>query len=927
MRPTKGIRRGVILSLGALMLAGCGKSADELMERAEEMRDKGRYQSAIADYREVLERTDENAEARFGIGVAELRLGDYEAAVSALERARDGGVSPARVEPLMARALVWDGQLDRVHEVTEPSSLSDESARAEVWALRGGAHRRAGNTEAARQAFEKALDIRDDNVTALVGKARLATQAQAYERAESLAQRALDANDDSPAAWLARADNARAAGQRDKALAAYKSLLDKPVTDIAGHEQFRARARYAQLLLGDGKREAAREQSEILLKQASEHPYANYIAALIAYTGDELDTAKEHLQVVLSKAPDNLQANYLMGAVRVQKEEYVQAVDNLRGVVSENPRDVRARALLATAYRGAGNDPEASRVLAEGIGYAADNPRALAYLRNAAGDNVDSVVAAFREKAQSNPDLRDAGMRFAQTLVGLGDSEPAMSLLEQGDIAEGDSEVMRRQFVALAALQSGDGDKAAGEAKALREQHPDNVAAHNVAGGIYMALERFDKARKAFERSRELAPEAAQSSFNLGLLAMAQGNLDEATSHLQQSIEQDSEMLEPRMALAQVAYRRGNPQRAEAVLEEAGEAFADSVQPHYALARLHRETGNSVAARRAADTALERAPENPDLLKFAGRLDLDAGNHDAAVAHYRAAIEGGADNRETRLRLAQALDAAGKKDASIKALEELVAENPDDKRARLTLGLAYVRQDKIDEALAQADALRSAEGGEGAAALLEGRARAAEGEHAKAVDAFEDAVASGRRDALAPLVTSRRQAGMEEPAAPVEAWLEDNADDDRVRLSLAQWYTQQRRYAKAVPHYEKLVEATDQPSAGILNNLAYAYIQTGDSQALETARQALELAPDNAAITDTAGWAELKAGNARRAVELLEKAVSKAGDAPDIRYHYGVALAEVGRSSTARQQLERALSADGDFPWRQAAEKRLRELD
>ena len=167
---------------------------------------------------------------------------------------------------------------------------------------------------------------------------------------------------------------------------------------------------------------------------------------------------------------------------------------------------------------------------------------------------------------------------------------------------------------------------------------------------------------------------------------------------------------------------------------------------------------------------------------------------------------------------------------------------------------------------------------------------------------------------------------MDDPAAPLERWLEENPDDNGTRLALAQWYAERDLFAEAAPHFERLVEVTERGNAAMLNNLAYSYLQTDDDRALETAREAHELAQDNPAITDTVGWAEFKAGNVERAVELLSRAVEGAPENADIRYHYAAALTESGDHDQARRELQRALEDGREFNYRSEAEALLDEL-
>ncbi|HSQ50063.1 MAG TPA: tetratricopeptide repeat protein, partial [Nitrospiraceae bacterium] len=95
-----------------------------------------------------------------------------------------------------------------------------------------------------------------------------------------------------------------------------------------------------------------------------------------------------------------------------------------------------------------------------------------------------------------------------------------------------------------------------------------------------------------------------------------------------------------------------------------------------------------------------------------------------------------------------------------------------------------------------------------------------------------------------------------------------------------------------------------------LNNLAWilANASIDPAQGLEFARRARELAPDDAVILDTFGWAAVRAGRAGEAVEPLEQAL-KATDDPEVRGHLAAALHALGRVDDARAHARAALAA------------------
>jgi tetratricopeptide (TPR) repeat protein len=112
---------------------------------------------------------------------------------------------------------------------------------------------------------------------------------------------------------------------------------------------------------------------------------------------------------------------------------------------------------------------------------------------------------------------------------------------------------------------------------------------------------------------------------------------------------------------------------------------------------------------------------------------------------------------------------------------------------------------------------------------------------------------------------------------------------------------------------QALALAPDQPL--LLNFLGYSKLEHHEDldAAEEMVRKASELAPDDASITDSLGWAQFKRGKLEEAVSTLQRAAEKDPDQADIQEHLGDALYKSGRRYEARFAWNAALvTADGE---------------
>ena len=113
---------------------------------------------------------------------------------------------------------------------------------------------------------------------------------------------------------------------------------------------------------------------------------------------------------------------------------------------------------------------------------------------------------------------------------------------------------------------------------------------------------------------------------------------------------------------------------------------------------------------------------------------------------------------------------------------------------------------------------------------------------------------------------------------------------------------------------QALAIAPDQPL--LLNFLGYSKLEHHeDLDAAEAMiRKASELAPEDASITDSLGWALFKRGKVPEAITTLQTAAEKDPDQADIQEHLGDALYRAGRRYEARFAWNAALvtADDGD---------------
>ncbi|MFO7633850.1 MAG: tetratricopeptide repeat protein, partial [Caldilinea sp.] len=137
------------LILGASLTACSGESSETLLQKAQQSLDSGDRKAAIIQLKSAIQEDDKNAEARFQLGKLQIEMGDFASAEKELRRAREAGYDADTVNPLLAKALIGQGEFRRVLEdLPEPEKGSP--VEVPLLVVRATAQIGAGDKEEAR---------------------------------------------------------------------------------------------------------------------------------------------------------------------------------------------------------------------------------------------------------------------------------------------------------------------------------------------------------------------------------------------------------------------------------------------------------------------------------------------------------------------------------------------------------------------------------------------------------------------------------------------------------------------------------------------------------------------------------------------------------------------------------------------------------
>ncbi len=155
-------------------------------------------------------------------------------------------------------------------------------------------------------------------------------------------------------------------------------------------------------------------------------------------------------------------------------------------------------------------------------------------------------------------------------------------------------------------------------------------------------------------------------------------------------------------------------------------------------------------------------------------------------------------------------------------------------------------------------------------------------------------------------------------------WLKRQANDAWAVAQLSSVAISQDNLALAIETLQQYPNLAEQPL--FLNNLAnYYFRQSRQAQseqqiealslkALNYAKQAYKLAPENAAINDTLGWITVNRGQVAQGLGLLREASARDSQNGEVFYHLAYALAKADNFSQAKLAFEKAVQLAPEHP-------------
>lgn len=819
-----------------LLLAGCSRHHGEgdLMAEAAKYSARGEAKSAIIQLKNVLQQAPSNGQARLMLGQLYLDTGDVQSADKELRRALELKVNPGEVLPLLGKALLLQGQYQRLLD-----DVPADERQPQLLALRGHALLGLNRKDEGRTVFEQITLRHPGSVPALLGQARIALLEGHQDEALALIRQALAQQANNVDALRLQGDVLRLLGRNAEAVTAYQHILKLHPAQVQAHVDL------ANLLIQSGKLDEARKELSIARQSANNSLLLIYTQALLEFKENKMTAAQDHLALVLRAAPEHLPSNLLMGAVLRSKGAYTQAEQHLRKFLESNPGHPYASKLLASTLLSNGS-PEAALDIVEPL-FASHQQdlemMSLAgelYLRlREFGKSADYFERASKLAPQA-PMLRAA---LAMSHLGMGDNERAASELEQAANLDAKSSRVGTLLV-LSHLRNRQYDKALAAAQRMEAQYPDNPMVQNLKGGVQLLQHDFNAARASFERAVKLDPLFLPALDNLTIMDTKDKKPERARQRLEAALAKDKNNVAIMTSLANLAIAQGQAPVARNWLERAAQAQPDALEPSLRLANFYAHGNEVQKALTLAQKLMASNATNPQVVSLVAALQTRSGQADAALDNWTKLAALLPESPDVQLRLAVARSAVGDAEGTAQALNKAVTlyqKAFDQRPAPQTVQALYsalIQAGKTSEARSRMQKWLAEHASDHASRLFYASSLLTLKDYAASIGQFEEVL---------------RQVPGQFVALNNLAWLYQQQHDPRA-LSLAE---------------QAYKQAPDNPA--VTDTLGWLLLEQGKlDRALPLLKQATVLAPASTEVRYHYGVALAKSGDKRGARAQLE---------------------------------------------------------
>ena len=877
-----GLVMGLVVGLG-LLGAGCSREArlERHLSRAQTLFDAGDYDRAEIEYRNALKYGGTNRLALAQLGRIFHQQGRVLEAYQVLRVVTELDPNDVELRIAYGQTLLAAGNFREAREQAR-FVVQRVPTNSEAWMLLWDTTMTTNDLPETRQLLEKLREPGSRCAGYHLAWSGLYARMGDLGQAEAAVRRALEVEPRSSAAhyaWglmLARADRIR------EAEAEFKAAAELAPPRSGYH------LRYAEFKAATGDRTGARTILEEVVKRAPDYLAGWTELAKLELAERRWDAAEQALRRVLARDPVNLPALLLRPQLAVARGQYTNAVTELEKVLKLVPNHPRVLYQMALA----------SLMI----------------------NDVSRAVSSLEQAIQATPEYTEAVVLLAELRLRRGDPAGAIQLLAPL-AARHPEEWQARLLLARAYQARNEVDQALAVYLGLARDFPTNPTPYLLAGLVQRQRQQLEAARASFENAVRIRPGYLPAVEQLLQLDLLQNRFDAALARAQAELQRNTNSPLPWMLLYQVHVYRTNLVEAERALLRAVEVAPEYRPAHTELARIYLATGRQKEAVQRLEDVVKANPKDLVSLMQLALLQSELTNYTAAREVYERILKLQPRYVPALNNLAWLLaENLGQLDRAYELARQAVDLQPGDPAVADTLGWILFKRGEYGRALPllQESARKLPEEPEiqyhlGMTHYMlgeEGPARVALQTALQLRPDFPHAQEAQRRLALLDL---RPEALEPARFSELEKLVPREPRDPILWSRLGEGYARQGQWKRALEAYEQALKIAP-GSVVFMTRLAQLSEEFPDrlDRAIELARRARELAPDDGRVAHTLARLVWRKGDQTWAASLLEEASRRMPEEPRVWYDLGWARYSLGQVSGALEAMRQAQSRKPD---------------
>lgn len=911
MKNSLAIRAATLsITLFAGLIAGCGgDKPDSLIASGKDFLAKNDSKAAIIQFKNALQQNPELGEARFLLGKTLFEGGDPRGAEIELRKASDLKYSPGLTIPLLARAMLAEGQDKKVIDEFSGTELSGEAAAALKISL-SQAYQALGNSDAAQEAIAAALTAKPDYVPAQIADARSKAAREDIPGAIAVVDGILEKTPGDHEALMLKGSLSAYTGDRVGAMALYNKALQSKPDYIPAHTAI------ISALMQQGAVDDASKHVDAMKKVAPGNLQTLYLEAQIAYRRKDFKTTRDISQQLLKAVPGNPLFLQLAGAAEFHLGSYAQADTFLNKALQQAPELRLARGLLVTNYLRGGQPAKALATLQPVLDKIDKDPVLLAlageaFLQSGEPKKAEEYLAKATKLDPDNP-----SRRTSLAIAHMAQGDVATGTMELERLSKEDKGITADRALIASYLRRNELDKALAAIDTLERKQPDNPATYALRARILLVKKDNAGARRNLEKALTLNPAYIPAVTSLAALDMTENKPEDARKRFESVLATDPKNSTALLSLAKLTLvTRGKPEDALALITKAVTENPAEAKPRLALIELHLANKDAKKAAAAAQEALAVIPDKPELLNAAGAALYLSGDVNQALATYAKLATLQPASTLAPMRISEIQMAQKNTEEAIKNLRKALEIKPDLLDAQRNLIVAFLVAGNAKDALTVAREVQKQRPKEAIGYILEGDIQASEKRWPEAVASFRAGLKHAPSPELAITLHKALLASKNTTEADRTAneWLKAHPKEVVMRQYLGDLAIARKDYPVATQYYRSIIELQPE-NALALNNLAWVSGQMKSPKAIDYAEKANKLAPNQPALMDTLAMLMADKGDTAGAIALLRKALDISPQAAPLRLNLARVLISAGRKSEARTELETLAKLGDKFP-------------